>query len=80
MIRNDQMLIEEEQPAKSIGNKGERFSFWRRILMSWVGVVFWGALVVYVLGFIYKYVFMMGEVPLPLLKKEWLILYELLED
>lgn len=55
---------------KSIGNKGERFSFWRRILMSWVGVVFWGALVVYVLGFIYKYVFMMGEVPLSLLKKE----------
>lgn len=48
--------------------------------MSWVGVVFWGALVVYVLGFIYKYVFMMGEVPLSLLKKEWLISYELFED
>jgi hypothetical protein len=70
VIRNDQLLIEEEQTVKASGKQGERFSFWRKILMSWVGVAFWGVLVAYALGFIYKYVFMMGEVPLPLLKKE----------
>ena len=70
VIRNDQLLIEEEQSVKSNGVQGQKFSLWRRILMSWLGVALWGVLIAYVLGFLYKYVFMMGDVALPLLKKE----------
>jgi hypothetical protein len=70
VIRNDQLLIEEEQSVKSNVVQGQKFSLWRRILMSWLGVALWGVLIAYVLGFIYKYVFMMGDVALPLLKKE----------
>lgn len=60
VIRNDQLLIEEENTQEE-APKRERFGSIRSFLMSPIGILIWIALISYKIYFIWSKMFLLSE-------------------
>lgn len=60
VIRNDQIIFEQEQVVKSSGQR-EKYGIIRRLLMGPVGILGWGVSFFAAFLFLYKYVFLMDS-------------------
>lgn len=61
MIRNDQLLIEEDDSEDTQAGSTDKFGTIRSFLMSPIGILIWAALFGWQLLFLYNKVFLLGR-------------------
>ena len=62
MIRNDQLLIEEDDASDEGQGKKEKFGMIRSFLMSPIGILIWAAVFGWKIIFLYNKFFMLGRI------------------
>ena len=60
VIRNDQLIVENNEEVKEKGPVREKYGFLRKLLMGPIGVLAWSALFAAAGFFVYKEVFLMA--------------------
>ena len=74
IIRNDQLLIEEDHSQKEQVQQANKFGPIRLFLMGSVGILIWACLFIYAVYFLYSKVFLLSKPSAAEeIKEEWMI-------